>query len=840
MNPSLPIDELLPEILRSLESHPNLILEASPGSGKTTRVPPALLKAAFRAPDQEILILEPRRLAAKYSAHRIADEMGCSVGDQVGYQFRFENVSGPKTRLKFVTEGMFMRLLMSQPKLSRVAAVVLDEFHERHIQSDVALSYLKWLQQTHRPDLRMILMSATLDAHPLARYLKEAPILRRQVALHPIQVSYLPAPASKHLDQLVRETTRRALRESSGDILVFLPGMAEIRRCAQSLGDLAEARVLILHGEISRNEQDQVLQSQGTRKIILSTNVAETSLTIPGVTAVIDSGLHRMASYSWWSGIPSLKTRPISRASATQRTGRAGRTGPGICYRLYTQGDFETRTHFEKPEIVRSDLSQTLLDLKTLGVAIPQFPWFESPPDASLQASEDLLYRLGATEKTGSLTELGRSMSRIPAHPRVSRMLLEAQAMGILELASWVGAALNNGKIEPGNALDEMTKLSKDESLKKSYRILTQSLPDFKNGSPPLQKSTQSKTTPQDLAALARCILMGFPDRVAQKRRLGFNVARVKSHEVELLISSGGSAILEETQSMTRDDFFVLLDLQEQQYQNQIKSSLRVRSWIPIEEDWLLDVKPQGIEEMEKCTWDADRKRVITTSQLTYGELVLSESAIQTGKHVDSLKLLIKNGLQIDPEKASLADWVSALTRVSEFQESREIESAFARAQLTHRYDQSESPEFWTQLMPQLEGKSSLSELAQMDWPTTILQTLLGDRAYSIRDILPAQIVLPSGRPTPIHYSLSQPPWIQSRLQDFFGMKTGPVLLNGTLPVLIHLLAPNQRPVQVTSDLESFWKNHYPELRPALSRRYPRHSWPENPGSAESIEKKLK
>ena len=817
----LPIDSLLPEILSSLESHPNLVIEASPGSGKTTRVPPALLKSAFRRHDQEILILEPRRIAAKYSAHRIATEMGCAVGEVVGYQFRYENVSSPKTRLKFVTEGMFMRMLMSNPRLDRVAAVILDEFHERHIHSDVALSYLKWLQETHRPELRIILMSATLESEPLSRYLGAAPLLKLQAELHPVTLHYLPSPPAVYLDQIVREAAIKALRETSGDILVFLPGIAEIRRCEQALENLPQARVLLLHGELSREEQDQALRPGGPRKIILSTNVAETSLTIPGVTAVIDSGLYRMASYSWWSGIPSLKTRPISRASATQRTGRAGRTGPGICYRLYTKGDFETRPGFEKPEIMRSDLSQVLLDLKALGVVVPSFPWFELPPSQSLLAAEDLLYRLGATVPNGSLTEIGRSMSRLPAHPRVSRMLLEAQKQGILEPASWLGAALSEGKIENGNALDGLASYCRNESLRKAQKIYLHALP----GSNPSARTP----FPESLKALARAVLMGFPDRVAQKRKRATHVARGKAQEVEILLSSGGSAMMEETQAMTGEDFLVLLDLQEQQNQNQKKSNLRVRSWISISEDWLLDVKPLGIEESQTSTWDVERKKVLSFSLLTYGELVLSESSILCGDKKEVMKILIKNTLGIDPETASLPAWILALTPLSESSEGMEVESAFARAKIYSEYLKCELQDFWTHLLLHLEGKSSLAELKSMDWPSDILHALLGEKAHSLRELLPTQITLPSGRRAKIHYTWSQSPWVQSRLQDFFGMKKGPVLLNGRLPLLIHLLAPNQRAVQVTSDLESFWKNHYPQLRPALSRRYPRHSWPENP-----------
>ena len=548
---------------------------------------------------------------------------------------------------------------------------------------------------------------------------------------------------------------------------------------------------------------------------------------------MIDSGLHRRASFSWWSGIPSLKTRLISRASAIQRAGRAGRTGPGLCYRLYTQGDFETRPGFEAPEIMRSDLSQVLLDLKALGVDLRSFTWFDAPPAAALQAAEDLLHQLGATDAAGGLTEVGREMSRVPAHPRVSRMLMEASARGVLEAASWLGAALTEGRLEDGPVQESWSGYSRDHSLRKSQQLLIRSAEGW-------AKRTQRPGVPVPTArgseahaeALARSILAGFPDRVAQKRKLASSVTRGRAEDVELLLSSGGSALVAETQMTAGEEFLVLLDLQEQQTQNQKKASLRVRSWVAIQADWLLDIQPVGMIEKEECTWDAVRNRVQSSSRWMYGELVLSESALNGGDPQEVHRLLIKHGLGVNPEIASPVDWVAALTLRVGSSDEGEIESAFARAQLYQDYFKSEPRSLWSQLSPILEGKSSLTELKEIDWPKEILQCLLGDAAHHLGELLPTQLVLPSGRKAKIHYRLAQAPWVQSRLQDFFGMKKGPVLLQGRLPLLIHLLAPNYRPVQVTSDLESFWKNHYPQLRPALSRRYPRHSWPENPGLA--------
>jgi len=818
----LPIDELLPQALLSLEQNPNLIIEASPGSGKTTRVPPALLKAKFFSSPQQILVLEPRRLAAKQSARRIAEEMHSRVGEQVGYQFRYENETSPQTQIKFLTEGMFLRLLPHNPHLSGIAAVILDEFHERHLQSDLALGYLKWLQETQRPDLRIILMSATLDSNSLSSYLGNAPILKLQTQLHPIQIHHLQAPPQKPLESLVQDHVQRALRETSGDILVFLPGRAEILRCKESLSGLTSVHVCTLWGELSKEEQDQALTPLAQRKVILSTNIAETSLTIPAVTAVIDSGLHRRASYSWWSGIPALKTRPISRASALQRTGRAGRTQAGVCYRLYTQADFATRPPYETPEIIRSDLSQSLLELQSSGVKISQFPWYEAPPQGSIKASLDLLERLGAIQgEEPELTELGRTMVKVPTHPRISRFLVEARAQGLLEQGSWIAAALADGRIEAGNLFDHLHRYTEDEHLRRTRTLLLKELS---------QNSTSRSQMPSPWSAgsgLAYSVLMGFSDRVAQARKSSPQTQRIQSHEVELIFATGGSALVKDTGEWREGHFMVLIDLQESQGQNQKRPHYNVRSWVPIQEDWLLEVKPQGVQEIERCVWDQKKQRCIQVSQLIYGELILSEQMTSPKDFREALEVLLKNTLKLALDSATPEDWLRALSPILDSSETQALESSLTRARLFQKHTKLPEVHFWNHLRPYLEGMSSLSELQNQNWSILFLEAMLSERAAQLNQLLPTHIQLSSGRRLPIHYSLTQEPWIQSRLQDFIGMNQTPVLLQGKLKVLVHLLAPNHRPVQVTSDLASFWKNHYPQLRPSLSRRYPKHAWPE-------------
>src|SRR5918993_2830238 len=424
----LPIDALLPDILASLREAPNLVVEAPPGAGKTTRVPPAMLDAGL-AGGGEVWVLEPRRLAARMSARRVAEERGEQPGETVGYQVRFEEVASRRTRLRFLTEGVLTRRLLSDRRLSNVGAVVLDEFHERHLQADLALALLRRLQQSERPDLRLVVMSATLAPDPLARYLGGCAVLRSEGRRYEVEVEHLARADERPLAAQVERAARRLFASGrAGDALVFLPGAAEIRHAQRECAALAtefDLLVLPLHGELPAAEQDAAVRPSGRRKLILSTNVAETSVTVEGVAAVVDSGLARVATHSPWSGLPQLKVSRVSRASAVQRAGRAGRTREGRCLRLYTAQDFGARPAHETPEVRRLDLAESVLELRASGVGdVSGFEWFEPPAPEALEAAETLLRRLGATDAEGGVTTLGRSMLRLPLHPRLARIVV--------------------------------------------------------------------------------------------------------------------------------------------------------------------------------------------------------------------------------------------------------------------------------------------------------------------------------------------------------------------------------------------------------------------------------
>lgn len=810
---ALPIDPFLAEIVQRLEKYPNLLLKAQPGTGKTTRVPPALLKSSLSTNRPEIWVLEPRRLAAKLAARRVASELGENVGETVGYQFRFEKVGGPQTRIRFLTEGMILRHLLSQPNLPQVAAVILDEFHERHLQGDIALAALRKLQQTRRPDLRLVVMSATLQTDQLEAYLAAPQKLEIGAPHHPLALRYFTPPSEMRLEQAVVRGVKMAFDDPEyrgGDFLVFLPGMAEIRRAEEALGTLVRERgcvVFALHGELSKEEQDLAINRHPKTKILLSTNIAESSLTIEGVSVVLDSGLHRSASYSSWSGMPSLQTRPISKASAIQRAGRASRTGPGLCFRLYAQGDFDHRSAQDTPEILRADLAQTLLELKAMGNTDEMaFPWFERPPETALQNARTLLFRLGALESArpaSPLTEIGNRLSKLPTHPRLARLLLEGESRGCLDSAIHLAALLSEGAMQGMDALESVKRQPAPERVKKQLAGMF--------------RGTDRRTS--DPSALAQAALAAFPDRVA-KLRLG-------SRE-DLVLSGGGSVKTADLGSLGKASYFLVLDARETKGFGQARAQVRATSLIALEPEWLLDLEPSPLtEEKSALAWDSQRKRVTAKSRLLYDQLVLEESEAAISDFEQAAEFLVHSVLGIRKEQAdalTVHEWIERLLPVC----SREVlENVFARQKLAQEYlGQEKVLSVYSQLLKALHGKTSAEELKDLDWENALLPPEKFSRS------LPTHVDLPGGRKVKVNYSIGRAPWIESRLQDFFGMKQGPVLLDGKLPLTLHLLAPNYRAVQVTTDLAGFWKNTYPTVKKELSRNYPRHSWPEDPLTA--------
>jgi len=822
MKTSLPIDSILTSCAEEIDRGASLILQASPGSGKTTRLPPYLLKEIKFPPDSQIWVLEPRRLAAKFAATRVAEENQWQLGETVGYHFRFEKKYSKETRLLYLTEGMLMRRLVGNPTLKGVSTVIIDEFHERHLHTDLALSFLRHLQKTARPDLKLIVMSATLELDALTQFLPDAPVIKIESPLFPVEMFFLNQDQlEKPLSRLVKDCVQKEfLKNHTGDCLVFLPGLREIRQCEAELETLARQHrfnIFGLHGDFSKEEQERALSPSSKRKVVLSTNLAETSLTIPGVNLVIDSGLKRTASYSWWTGIPLLSTQKTSKASAIQRAGRAGRTEPGVCYRLYTQHDFETRTPFDTPEIKRADLAQTILELKALGVGnLAQYNWFEPPSKNSIDSALQLLFRIGALDapcETGTLTQIGKEMKDMSLHPRISRFLIACRDNGCLDKGYILAALISEGKL---NSLEVI------EQLHSRLDPLTERLKEqIKN-----TFNSAEVTSPNMFSSVEDCLsfslLSAFSDRVAEHKNSQF------------VLSAGGTANLKpgsDFHSVKTEPYVIALDLQETKRGSQ--STTFLNSLVRIQQNWLYELTPSPLEEAKEVFWDKEREKVSSRSVIKLGQLVLENLERPVSDEDLNFKVLVREILRRDSDELknlSLLDWIETLKNLFT---QNEMEHEIARAQVFNSYlclgleVNSETLEHF--LKSWFNGKRSRKEIASPDCIFFFRDFFSKGAHHQLEKKCPSQIVFPNQRKATVHYEIGKPPWVESKLQDFFGLTQPPQICDGRIALTVHLLAPNFRAVQVTSDLKGFWENHYSAIRKELSRNYPKHPWPENP-----------
>jgi len=786
---ALPIDAVLPEVIEALRTHPAVVLEAPPGAGKTTRVPPALLDIV----EGEIVVLEPRRLAARTAARRVAQEI--QDPGQVGWQVRFEQRGTPRTRLWYVTEGILARRMLADPQLRGVSAIVLDEFHERHLPGDLAFA----LAQRLLARLKLVVMSATLDAVPLADHLG-APVVRSEGRRFPVEIGHLDKPDDRRLSDQVAAAVRRLTSPGSqGDVLVFLPGAAEIRLAAEACAELARHRDLLLvplHGDLPAEDQDRALAPARQRKVILSTNVAETSVTVPGVTAVVDSGLARLASHSPWSGLPSLNVGKISRASAAQRAGRAGRLGPGRALRLYTRHDLESRPEHHPPEIERLDLAGTVLELRAAGLDPEALPWLDPPRPGALQGATALLRRLGALDARGNVTAEGRACAAFPLHPRLGRLAVEAGRRGF-RTDGCAAAALLNERIAPRGAAptgpSDVLDLLDRADLRKSSRM-QQALAQLLRLAPPEGPRSGSRDE-----AIRIAVLAGFPDRVARRRG------------AEVLLASGGAAQLSSDSSVRDAELLVAVEAEERRGGGRSRVLVRVAS--AVEPEWLLDLHPDSLREETQLSWEPSRERVEVLSRLLYDQLVLEETRrLPRDQETEAATRLLLDHAEGIPDPEQLARLKARIALVAEHCPESGI-APLDDAQVRER------------LAGMARGSTSLRELREADVLSALAPAQLGRLA-------PDEVTLPSGRKLRVEYAAGQPPAVRSRLQDFFGMARGPAICGGRLPLTLHLLAPSGRAQQVTQDLAGFWERHYPAIRRELMRKYPKHAWPENGATA--------
>ncbi|WP_337174267.1 ATP-dependent helicase HrpB [Paludisphaera sp.] len=834
----LPIDPSLPEILDALDARGALVLVARPGSGKTTRVPPAMVR---RGAGGSVLVLQPRRVAARSTAARIADEQGWTLGREVGYHVRFDRRASADSRLVVMTEGILSRRLLADPFLEGVGAVVLDEFHERSLHTDLALALLREVRREVRPDLRIMVMSATLDAAPVAAFL-DAPVVEVPGRTYPIAVSHRdsqrpsdPETIAGAVADVLADPTDR------GHVLVFLPGTAEIRRAQSALGGIASARdavVLPLHGSLPPDEQDAALRPSHRRKIILATNIAETSLTIDGVTTVIDSGLARVAGHDASRGLDRLDLKPISRASADQRAGRAGRTGPGRCVRLWSEQRHALLEPFEAPEVRRVDLGATLLTLHSWGVTEPRaFAWYEAPEPERIDAAEAMLARLGAFDPaTRRITPTGDRMLALPVHPRLARLLLAAADAGLLREGAALAALLSEKDVadrrRPGgrrgasDMLDRLDLLREAEAARFS--------PHLKERGIDVAAARQAARIRDDLVrlgsrlesggpsgldaeareeALLKLLILAYPDRVVRRRG---------SEETGVMV--GGRGIRLARESVVREgEFFLALDPREERRRGTLELQVSVASAVRLE--WLEELVPQSIRRERRVEYDPARERVAAMNRLWYEDILIREDPARAPDGRETARALFEalrhragEIFRADPAAAAwLARYEFVREAVPELGWPALDDEALAGP-----------------LEVLCHGKSGMDEVRRASKVAYLDGLISHDQSRELDACAPNSITIPSGRSVRLEYEPGRQPVLAAKLQELFGWPEAPRLARGRVPLLLELLGPNHRPVQVTSDLRSFWATTYHQVRKDLRGRYPKHPWPEDPTTAQA------
>lgn len=826
----LPVDAVLPELIAALGQHGSAVLHAPTGSGKTTRVPPALLDSGI-AGDKLIVMLEPRRIAARASAKRIASERGAVLGGEIGFQVRFQKVASKSTRVLVVTEGLLLRMLQADPFLEDVGAVVFDEFHERNVHSDVALALCKSLKADARPDLKLVVMSATLDSARLANWL-DAPVVRSEGRSFPVDIQWLDRPSDRTVEEQAASAVRAALTSSTGHILVFMPGMREIRQTITLLGNLAaDHRVLALHGSMSPDEQDEIFREDGRRKIVVATNVAETSITIPGIGVVVDSGLARIARYDAASGLDRIDVQRISVASADQRAGRAGRDGPGRCIRLWTSAAHIQLAAQEVPEIRRMDLSPVVLQLLEWGVSDPAtFDWFERPEPVALVRAFETLEALGCVRQ-GGITPEGRLLASFPLHPRLAKLAAHAHRLGHTDAGATAAALLSDRdpirnetlRHNTGNAhrshsdvwdryaalQGRSTRFRRDDiGRQDAVRIREDADQTARTCREVLGKAPASNMEEEE--AVLRSVAMAWFDRMAVMRE----------SEPGRAVMRGGKGVRAAEASAVRDEkFLVVVEFETGRHERSADALWRQAS--VVERDWL---DPSQFDQAIEYRWDASRNRVLAFECQRIGGVAVKERPVAIADMAAASRVLAEQAA-LNPTVALGFDDDRIAARLQRLR--------FAAA---HMPDEGfpDPDHLHTQLPTLCAGSRSFDELRNSR-PIDALWDMMTHAQRRMLDAeVPEKIEVPSGSMIAIDYSDATAPVMAVRIQEVFGMLDTPRLARGALPVTMHLLAPNFRPQQVTRDLRSFWSGAYHEVRKELRLKYPRHSWPDDPFTAKA------
>ena len=833
---SLPITAALPALLKALSERDEVVLQAPPGAGKTTRVPLALLDEPWLQ-GQTIIMLEPRRLAARAAAERMASEMGEKVGETVGYRIRLDSKVGRNTRIEVVTEGILTRRLQSDPALEGVGLVIFDEFHLRNLDADLALALTLNGRELFREDtpLKVLLMSATLEGERLSRLLDDAPIVTSEGRMYPVTTIWSkPQQPGEYIEPRVISACLEALAEQTGSILAFLPGQAEIRRVLTGLHDsfndshLAHQDILLcpLHGELDLNRQRAAIDPapSGKRKVVLATNIAETSITIDGVRVVIDAGLERVPRFDPRSGMTRLDTQRISKASATQRAGRAGRLEPGVCYRLWSEAQHEQMAGFSSPEVQQADLAGLALQLARWGVQPSELKWLDAPPAAAYSQACDLLGRLGAFQQDGQLTKHGQAMAELPTHPRIAHLLLRGHELGLTDMACDIAALLGERDFQRGGGADLHSRLAilsgeqraqrgeqggaqRAKQLAKQYR-------SFLRG--PKAETVSDPEHPKWVGCL---VALAYPDRIAQQRRAG---------GAEYRLANGRAAMFAESDTLMRHPWLVIADLGSRQGQREERIYLAA----DLDEELFGSVLKEQVTQVDELDWDEREGVLRAERQVKIGELVLSSAPLANLDDEARVQALInyirRKGLELLPWTPELRQWQARveLLRVLDEESGRGKEWPDLRDEILL-----DSLGEW--LGPYVGRVTRLSHFGQLDLSSILRNLLPWPLTQQLDAQAPHTISVPSGSNIRIDYS-ERPPILAVRLQELFGMADTPRIANGRQVLKLHLLSPARRPVQVTQDLANFWKSTYGEVKKDLKGRYPKHFWPDDPLIAEA------
>ncbi|MDF3129843.1 ATP-dependent helicase HrpB [Kiritimatiellaeota bacterium B1221] len=834
----LPIYDIQSQLTDAFTQGNRIILQAPTGSGKSTQVPQMVLDMGTMEPGKEIAVMQPRRLAARMLAKRVAGERKASLGGEVGYQVRLDRKVGPDTRIRYVTEGILLREWLNRPQLDHVGCLLFDEFHERHLYGDLSLAHALHLQANGRPDLKIILMSATLDTEPLQAFLPDAQLLSSEGRSFPVDIHYLDRdPRANRVDiwQSAADAANRLAERTDGDILIFMPGGFEIDRTLDALkrSPVGKASLCLpLHGSLSPDQQDMAVAPASQRRIIVSTNIAETSLTIDGVTGVIDSGLARIARFDPVRGVDQLNVENISRASADQRAGRAGRTAPGICVRLWTEAGNRTRPVRETPEIHRVDLAESVLTFRALGVKDWSTLALPDPPEASvLDTTEKFLFQLGALDRKGDLTPLGRQLLDYPAHPRIGRLMLEAESRGVAESAALIAALLQGRplllrKISSSARQQQLDLFSGDgasdllmqlqacewaaavrfdrnQCQELGIHALT-ARQAFQNAKLFLRKGSSARPVADAATELRKCLAVAFADHLALRR----------PHTRRCDLMDGRVAEIDKDSICEEADLMVAAEIRDPE---RAKTPF-LTGLTRVEEHWLGELWPDQFEERRDLRYDEQAKRVLCESRKQLGALILESKLSHEVGDDDAGRLLMEavtaGKVPLPGWDDEVDAWITRLNCLAEWQPDWGLPALGE-----------EDRQLLLEHM--LCGCRTRKDVKNLDVRAQVENWLNPMQRKLVKEHCPTRIKLPNGRDARVRYETGSAPVVASKLQDFFGMNESPRVGGGTVACKVELLAPNRRPAALTDDLASFWKNGYPMVRKDLKGRYPKHDWPE-------------